>query len=240
MPRFSHVHDPNVNKFRGKAYIDANCLLFPRVIGLKGRFGLEVFETPLAVGNDIRRVDPSTDKIAAPVSPSPKKGGKDESVGGSNLYKTLGTRIGIEMVLEKQLLNRKKLTPVEKTVRHHVPKRAIPSHMMFEKRSRKAESDYTFQIQDIVKKLVLEYQGVLQKIIAQSGDISSNGMFSRVDGGNSDSILNLLPLPFVPAESLQEEQQRKKNFMFHLNKSGAYFFFKEQLKSAVVEVVREV
>jgi hypothetical protein len=34
-------------------------------------------------------------------------------------------------------------------------------------------------------------------------------------------------------------KKRKKLFMFHLNKSGAYFHMKEELKAVVVQVVRE-
>ena len=34
--------------------------------------------------------------------------------------------------------------------------------------------------------------------------------------------------------------QKRKRFLFHLNKSGAYFELKEHLKEAVVEIVREV
>jgi hypothetical protein len=248
MPKFAHVQDTNVNKFRGKALIDATCLLYPRVVGFKGRFGLEVFETPLGTLSESSKQNPASGGTAA--SPQSavadksvaKKAVKDEAGIGANLYKTLGTSIGIEIVFERPLLNRKKLKPVEKSVRDYIPKRVIPEHLLFEKRSKKAQSDYHEQVVEIVRKLVLEYQGVLEKIIAQSAGegITSNGMFSTVEGGGTDSIDSLLPLPFVPATSMQEEQQRKKNFMFHLNKSGAYFFFKEQLKSSVVEVVREV
>lgn len=35
-------------------------------------------------------------------------------------------------------------------------------------------------------------------------------------------------------------EQRKKMFLFYLNKNGAYFTFKEQLKASIVQVVREV
>jgi hypothetical protein len=245
MPKFAHVQDANVNKFRGKACIEATCLLYPRVIGVKGRFGLEVFETPLGIANDlsVKHAPGGTTPLpgAAADKPAAKKATKEEA-GAINLYKTIGTSLGIELILEKPLLNRKRLKPVEKSVRDFVPRRVIPDHLMFEKRSKKAQSDYHEQIKEIVRKLVLEYQGVLEKIIAQSAGegVSSNGMFSRAEGGDGESIDTLLPLPFVPAGSMQEEQQRKKNFMFHLNKSGAYFFFKEQLKSSVVEVVREV
>lgn len=93
---------------------------------------------------------------------------------------------------------------------------------------------------------MVEYQGVLERIVhsqPENSTVSPDGMFSNLNAGSPSevgSIENLLPLPFVPAGSVKEEQIRKKNFLFHLNKSGAYFFFKEQLKSAVVEVVREV
>ena len=36
--RFAHVLDPNVHKYRGKVIVDASCLMFPKVIGLRSMF----------------------------------------------------------------------------------------------------------------------------------------------------------------------------------------------------------
>ncbi|KAJ3217632.1 Cilia- and flagella-associated protein 70 [Clydaea vesicula] len=240
-PKFSQAIDVNVNKYRGRTLIDFYSLLYPRCIGVKGRFPLEVYDVrPQSSENNT-----SVPTQAAPVSvetTSKKltKVLKDEG----NLYKTLGTTIGLEIILDKFLLTKKKLLPVEMSVRDYIPKRVIPQHMLYEKRSKQADEEYHLKIQEIVKKLVIEYQGVL-KTVLNSGSASQNGvtgigsgMFSNIDS-TEETIDNLLPLPFVPSKSLREEQQRKKNFLFHLNKSGAYFYFKEQLKSAVVEVVRE-
>lgn len=46
LPRFSHLTDLNANKYRGRALLDFSCLLFPRVVGLRGRWPLDVFDTP--------------------------------------------------------------------------------------------------------------------------------------------------------------------------------------------------
>lgn len=205
---------------------------------------MEVFDTPLVRPTTGDPTANSNTAAAASQAPPPaaaqetgkKKGAKDE---GANLYKNLGTCLGIEFVLEKPLLNKKKLLPVEKNVRDFVPARITPPEMIFELKSKKALSDYHQQIQDIICKLIVEYQGVLQAILEESDSKIGNGMFSNIEGAQ-ESIDNLLPLPFTSAASTQQEQLRKKNFLFHLNKSGAYFYFKEQLKSSIVEIVREV
>lgn len=90
LPRFAHVVDTLSNKYKGKLSIDAGCLLFPRVIGLKARVGIDPFERPN-----------TSDEVKG-------KKGKDEV----NFWKTIGTGISLEFQLEKPLLNRKKLLPV--------------------------------------------------------------------------------------------------------------------------------
>ncbi|KAJ3279301.1 Cilia- and flagella-associated protein 70, partial [Blyttiomyces sp. JEL0837] len=89
--------------------------------------------------------------------------------------------------------------------------------MLFEKRAQKADDEYRSQIQEIVRTLLREYKSV---IFAEMGEFADE--FALVDSKTS-----------------HEEQARRKKFLYHLNKSGVYFSFKEKLKSAVVNVVRE-
>ncbi|KND04050.1 uncharacterized protein SPPG_01495 [Spizellomyces punctatus DAOM BR117] len=225
-PKFAHVVDSNVNKYRGRAIMDMSSLLFPRVMGLKGRWPLEVFEPPasplsegMGLGQARGALASSTttlDSQAPGPTPSKKgRGAKDDA----NLYKSLGTSIGLQLLLEKPLLDKKKLQPITKSVSDFIPRRIIPPQLLYEKRSKRANEEYLTQVQAVVRKLVKEYETVLVAEAEKRGD--------SIDGIS------------VGSETSSEELQRRKRLFFHLNKSGAYFMFKEQLKGAVVEVVRE-
>ncbi|KAJ3297860.1 Cilia- and flagella-associated protein 70 [Borealophlyctis nickersoniae] len=210
-PRFSHVQDTNVNKYRGRSILDLSSLLFPRVIGLRGRFPLDNYEPPPSPSEPAPLAATATamsSTLTVDATPAPK--GKTGKGSDLNVYKSLGTSMGLELLLEKPLLNKKKLQPISKSVRDFIPRRVIPPHMLYEKKSRQADDEYRGQIQELVKSLVKEYQNVMGG--GQTGDDKTNG---------------------------SDEQQRRKKFLFHLNRSGAYFAFKEHLKEAVVEVVRE-
>ncbi|KAJ3101698.1 Cilia- and flagella-associated protein 70 [Phlyctochytrium planicorne] len=199
-PRFSHLVDSNSGKYRGKACIDAACLLYPRVIGLKGRFTLDVFDPPGSPGDGTIG---NTDQTAgANAKGKPGRGAKEE---------TLGTNVGLEIMLEKPLLDKKKLQPITKSVADFIPKRFIPDDMVFEKRSLKADEDYRIQIQEIVRCLVNEYDDAL-----------TNNLFA------------------IPENSVSEEPpiQSKNSHEEQIN--GSYFSFKERLKTAVVDIVREM
>jgi hypothetical protein len=50
---------------------------------------------------------------------------------------------------------------IAKTVADFIPRRVIPSHMLYEKRSQKADEEYRTQIQDIVRSLVKEFQACI-------------------------------------------------------------------------------
>ncbi|KAJ1551557.1 Cilia- and flagella-associated protein 70, partial [Nowakowskiella sp. JEL0078] len=184
--KFAHVQDPNAAKFKGKIVIDCSSLLFPRVIGIKGRFLVDTF-------------DDTTDT-----------------------YKSIGSSIGLQITLEKPLLDKKKLQPITKGVQDFIPLRITPPHLLFEQQSQKAENDFKIQVQEVVKNLVTEYNAMLKK-----QDDESN---IKKESDISDD---------VESKSLEEEKMRRKKFMFHLNRSGSYFNLKERLKSAVVEIVRE-
>ncbi|KAJ3045423.1 Cilia- and flagella-associated protein 70 [Rhizophlyctis rosea] len=214
-PRFSHVSDTLVNKYRGRIVMDLAPLMYPRVIGLKGRWPLDVAEppaepTPLGAGGGMG----STMALNEPSTPKKSgKASKDEAT-DQNLYRHLGSTLGMEMLLEKPLLDKKKLQPINKGVRDFIPRRVIPPHMLYEKRSREADEEYQFQVQDLVRRLVQEHQAAFALLEDQQ----------RQDAEGVNDM---------------DEAQKRKRFLFHLNKSGAYFELKEHLKEAVVEVVRE-
>lgn len=98
--------------------------------------------------------------------------------------------------------------------------------MLFETRSKQADEAYHIQIQEIISKLVVEYHGILSN---QPGQ-----MFSSISKKNASDLY------FQESDSTNIRDDRLKTFLWHLNKSGAYFYFKEQLKSVVVQVVRQV
>ncbi|KAI8929249.1 hypothetical protein BC831DRAFT_6458 [Entophlyctis helioformis] len=202
--KFASVVDNMASKYRGKAGIDVAMMMYPNVIGIKGRFMMDVVETTdSAILN-------STAAIDAPVSHKSKKD-------PNNIYRNIGTGIGLELMLSAPLIDKKKLQAITKSVTDFIPKRFVPPGLQFEKRSKLAEDNFRTKINEIVHKLVQEYRGVLQMEASMKGEEQSS----------------------VNSKSPEDEQQRKKLFMYHLNKSGAYFSFKEQLKASVVQVVRE-
>ncbi|KAJ3008042.1 UNVERIFIED_CONTAM: Cilia- and flagella-associated protein 70, partial [Siphonaria sp. JEL0065] len=216
--KFAHVVDTNAAKYKGKAGLDWASLMWPRVIGLKGRFLLDLADGCGAEAG------------AEHAAGKGKKGAKDEN-GDVNIYKALGTHIGLEINLEKPLLDKKKLQPISKSVGDFIPKRTIPAHLLHQKRAEKADEGFREQIQEVVKSLVCEYQTTLQAIVNNTAAAAAEGMAEGHENFDNFDI--------VHPKSLEEEQKRKKKFLFHLNKSGAYFNLKEQLKSSVVNVVRE-
>ncbi|KAJ3155384.1 Cilia- and flagella-associated protein 70 [Geranomyces michiganensis] len=236
LPRFAHLADTNAAKYRGRTTLDLSCLLFPRVMGVRGRWPIESSETG-ASGSGAGQshpttADPAKDMGAAAVGP----GGESSAVGHTagatattttttatpggkrkkdetpvtNIYRAAGTTVGLELLLEKPLLDKKKLQPITKSVSDFIPKRVIAPHLLFSKRSQRADEEYESQLQKVVRKLVWEF----------------DSQFKAADNAG-DAGLGA------------DEAQRRRAFFFHLNKSGAYFEFKEQIKGAVVEVVRE-
>ncbi|KAJ3416941.1 Cilia- and flagella-associated protein 70 [Chytridiales sp. JEL 0842] len=207
-PKYSHLSDPTPGKYKGKATVDIACLMYPRVMGLRGRFTLDIHDPPSTPSTEVDQ---------------PGKSKKPSKEDDGNLYKSLGTHFGMELLLEKPLLDKKKLQPITKVVTDFIPRRVIPAHMIFEKRSQRADEEYRIQIQDIVRNLVKEYQACLQ--------MGAPPLHEESQGGDLESLVN--------SKSAEEAEKKKKKFLYQLNQNGAYFSFKEQLKSAVVEVVRE-
>ncbi|KAJ3355461.1 Cilia- and flagella-associated protein 70 [Entophlyctis luteolus] len=234
LPRFAHVTDTNALKYRGKAALDVAALMYPRVSGVRGRFLLDLY--PDAAGN--------TANDSEHVSGKGRKGRDESAHAGTSyklkyrqgtenatVYKTIGSHIGIEIGLEKPLLDKKKLQPISKSVSDFIPKRTIPAHMLHKKRAEKADQEFRDQIQATVKNLVKEYQKMLTETCSSAA--------SAAESDVTDHTRNLDCFDIINPASLDEEQKRKKRFLYHMNKSGAYFNLKEQLKTSVVNVVRE-
>ncbi|KAJ3116252.1 Cilia- and flagella-associated protein 70 [Phlyctochytrium bullatum] len=78
---------------------------------------------------------------------------------------------------------------ITKSVSDFIPRRIIPDDMVFEKRSHKANEDYRIQIQEIVRCLVMEYQGAL-----------SSNLFAIPESSALEEM------PFIQSRSSQEEQ----------------------------------
>ncbi|KAJ1566520.1 Cilia- and flagella-associated protein 70, partial [Cladochytrium tenue] len=210
-PKFSHLTDVNSAKYHGKVSVDLSVLLYPRVVGMKGRFAADVFE-----GNLV----PNSDAAGGEPTGGARKGAKPRDEIDPALYKNLGTHVGLEISLDRILLDKKKLQPVTKSVNDFIPRRTIPYNQLFQKKAARADDEFRTQVQEVVRSLVQEYQHVLQTDLQQDGAL--------VD--EFEVVNTLTP---------QDEVKRHKKFLYHLNKSGAYFALKEQLKVTVVGIVRE-
>ncbi|KAJ3168634.1 Cilia- and flagella-associated protein 70 [Geranomyces variabilis] len=226
LPRFAHLADTNAAKYRGRTTLDLSCLLFPRVMGVRGRWPIDSSESsgsgqshpttaepakePGAVGASGGESSAAVHTVGTTTAPTGGGKRKKDETQVTNLYRAAGTTVGLELLLEKPLLDKKKLQPITKSVSDFIPKRVIAPHLLFTKRSQRADEEYEAQLQKVVRKLVWEFES----------------QFKATEMA-SDAGLGA------------DEAQRRRAFFFHLNKSGAYFEFKEQIKGAVVEIVRE-
>jgi predicted house-cleaning noncanonical NTP pyrophosphatase (MazG superfamily) len=127
----------------------------------------------------------------------------------------LGTGVGLRILFSAPLLNKKVLKETTKNIKDYIPRLEISEQNLFSKSSNLAQSQYRHKIANIVNQLVTEYRESIE-MEAQAIDLK------------------------LQTQTPQDENMRKKLFMFHLNKSGAYFTIKEELKAAVVQVIREV
>lgn len=98
--------------------------------------------------------------------------------------------------------------------------------MLFEKKSILAQNHYRKKISEIVQHLANEYR---ESLNLELHDNVKNKAATRLQSHNRQE-----------EHMVSFNNQRKKLFLFHLNKNGAYFTVKEQLKASVVEIVREV
>ncbi|XP_045425117.1 cilia- and flagella-associated protein 70 isoform X5 [Lemur catta] len=124
-------------------------------------------------------------------------------------YVEAGTYIVLEIELDKALVPKRKPEELARRVKEMIPPR--PPLPRRTGGAQKAVSDYHSQIKNISRAILDEYHRMFGKQVAKLGhDIDS--------------------------ETLEEQ---KCQLSYELNCSGKYFAFKEQLKHAVVKIVRE-
>ncbi|KAI8911084.1 hypothetical protein EDD86DRAFT_246421 [Gorgonomyces haynaldii] len=119
--------------------------------------------------------------------------------------------IDIASLMYPNVLGFKGRYPITKSVSDFIPKRVVDPNLSHKKKSEQAELEFKKQIRGIAERLVGEYKETL-----------------RLEAQQVDKSLD----PNDPKLA----EKRKKLFMFHLNKTGVYYNFKEQLKSAVVQI----
>jgi hypothetical protein len=181
------------------AKIDLSMVMYPNVVGFKGRFPIETYEDQLQA------------EFKPPSSAAARNKNKENS---TDTYKILNTTLGMLWQFNGPIMARKKLQRITKSVADYIPKRVVPKEIANQKQTEQAEIQFKRQIKTIVDELVIKYR---ETILLEAGE---NGETS------------------VEPKNEADAEKRRKLFMFHLNKSGAYFSFKEQLKASVVAVVR--
>jgi hypothetical protein len=190
LPKFTHVADLNGHRVRGRGSIDVGLATYPNVIGIRGRFYIE--QADLEPHND------------------PKKRPSD-------LYKSIGTTLGLKIEFSAPLINQETFQVITRTVQDYIPKAQSSAEIISQKKAILAEFQYSKKVKEIVRRLIVEYKQTIE-----------------LEKSRTDQPSRL------QTQCMQDEQMRKKLFLFHLNKSGAYYGFKEELKSVVVQLVREV
>nr|XP_031538138.1 cilia- and flagella-associated protein 70 isoform X3 [Vicugna pacos] len=124
-------------------------------------------------------------------------------------YVEAGTYIVLEIQLDKALVPKRMPEELARRVKEMIPPRPPLTHRTGG--AQKAVSDYHMQIKNISRAILDEYHRMFGKQVAKLG---------------SD----------MDSETLEEQ---KCQLNYELNCSGKYFAFKEQLKHAVVKIVRE-
>uniref|UniRef100_UPI00398E9174 cilia- and flagella-associated protein 70 isoform X2 n=1 Tax=Pristiophorus japonicus TaxID=55135 RepID=UPI00398E9174 len=243
--KIDKTEEEGPTSFHGVAYVNMAPLLYPGVKRIRGAYPIfpfneaEIFEKTKR-RKSLHRDAPGLTGGSKGLSPHSKfsiikikddKAMKDAYKKNSVIMKTLVTEHETEMsaavnidgdqyvearsyiVLEFSLAK----PLVQKRLREELVKRIaeiIPPRPLFPRRTGgadKAVSDYHNQIISVARVIMDEYQE----------------MFGRklVEGKLS--------------QEYQDQEERKHKLIFELNTSGKYFAFKEQLKHAVVKIVRE-
>ncbi|XP_021498683.1 cilia- and flagella-associated protein 70 isoform X2 [Meriones unguiculatus] len=257
--KLEKTDDENQLSFHGVAYVNMVPLLYPGVKRIRGAFHVfpyldgTVFEktkclfslfrdtghhivhnnkagglnSPLSkpFSKNLKEEKPMKDKdidgrIRPPdlQAPSIKSQSSDTPLEGEttlshNLegqqYLEAGTYIVLEIQLDKALVPKRMPEELARRVKEMIPPR--PPLTRRTGGAQKALSDYHTQIKSISRAILDEYHHMFGKQVAKEG---------------SD----------IDSESLEEQ---KCQLNYELNCSGKYFAFKEQLKHAVVKIVRE-
>ncbi|XP_005699258.1 PREDICTED: cilia- and flagella-associated protein 70 [Capra hircus] len=124
-------------------------------------------------------------------------------------YVEAGTYIVLEIELDKALVPKRMPEELARRVKEMIPPR--PPLTRRTGGAQKAVSDYHMQIKNIARAILNEYHNMFGKQVVKTGND-------------------------IDSETLEEQ---KCQLSYELNCSGKYFAFKEQLKHAVVKIVRE-
>ncbi|KAI4550188.1 hypothetical protein MJT46_018914 [Ovis ammon polii x Ovis aries] len=124
-------------------------------------------------------------------------------------YVEAGTYIVLEIELDKALVPKRMPEELARRVKEMIPPR--PPLTRRTGGAQKAVSDYHMQIKNIARAILNEYHTMFGKQVVKTGND-------------------------IDSETLEEQ---KCQLSYELNCSGKYFAFKEQLKHAVVKIVRE-
>ncbi|XP_043782664.1 cilia- and flagella-associated protein 70 isoform X4 [Cervus elaphus] len=124
-------------------------------------------------------------------------------------YVEAGTYIVLEIELDKALVPKRMPEELARRVKEMIPPR--PPLTRRTGGAQKAVSDYHMQIKNISRAILNEYHNMFGKQVIKTGND-------------------------IDSETLEEQ---KCQLNYELNCSGKYFAFKEQLKHAVVKIVRE-
>uniref|UniRef100_A0A8C5LEC6 Cilia and flagella associated protein 70 n=1 Tax=Jaculus jaculus TaxID=51337 RepID=A0A8C5LEC6_JACJA len=254
--KFEKVDDENQLSFHGVAYVNMVPLLYPGVNRIRGAFHVypyldnTVFAKTKCLFSLFRdtghhlshnnKVGGLNSPLSKPVpknlkevkekdmdgrprlgdvqTPSLKSQSSDTPVEGEaplshnpegQQYLEAGTYIVLEIQLKKALVPKRMPEELARRVKEMIPPR--PPLTRRTGGAQKAMSDYHIQIKSISRAILDEYHRMFGKqVIKEGSDLDS--------------------------ETLEEQ---KCQLNYELNCSGKYFAFKEQLKHAVVKIVRE-
>ncbi|KAM8774657.1 cilia- and flagella-associated protein 70 isoform 5-T5 [Rhynchonycteris naso] len=254
VPSGGEMEDESPLSFHGVAYVNMVPLLYPGVKRIRGAFHVypyldsTVYEKTkclLSLFRDIGHNLIQNNKIGGITSPLSKpvisKNLKEDKIQASSIksqssdtpletepplnnnpegqnkleniflqqFVEAGTYIVLEIQLDKALVPKRMPEELARRVKEMIPPR--PPLTRRTGGAQKVVSDYHMQIKSISRAILDEYHRMFGKQVAQlRGDIDS--------------------------ETLEEQ---KCQLNYELNCSGKYFAFKEQLKHAVVKIVRE-
>ncbi|XP_019601567.2 cilia- and flagella-associated protein 70 isoform X1 [Rhinolophus sinicus] len=243
--RFDKAEDENQLSFHGVAYVNMVPLLYPGVKRIRGAFRVYpyldsvVYEKTKCLFSLFRDTGHhliQNNRIGGINSPLSKtvtsKNLKEDKIQASSIksqssdtpletepslnhnlegqqYVDAGTYIVLEIQLNKALVPKRMPEELARRVKEMIPPR--PPLTRQTGGAQKAVSGYHMQIKNISRAILDEYYRMFGKQVARLG---------------SD----------MDSETLEEQ---KCQLNYELNCSGKYFAFKEQLKHAVVKIVRE-
>ena len=227
--------------FHGVAYVNMAPLLYPGIKTIQGAYLVkpyidsEVFERTKRKGNlveEAAQISSGLNRMMTPSVPAKlaasKTGGKDTKAKPSmstlkaeptsegevtdaegQQYIESRTFITMKIELDKPLVPKKPPSSLARKVAEIIPPR--PAFSKKTGGAKKAVDDYHAQIVNVANLLLDEFRCL------NGAEIENGGL----------------------GQSNEDMESRRKTFLYELNTSGKYFAFKEQMKNAVIKIVRE-